>query len=131
MVLDIIINELPYLSLNMIVKNEGHIIKDTLTKLYNKIKFDYYIISDTGSTDNTIEVMKEFFNENKINGQFYQDEWIDFGYNRTKAIEHSYGKSKYVLIFDADDEIIGDFNLPDLIKDSYSFQFGDHNGIST
>ena len=34
-----------YLCLNMIVKNEGHIIKDTLTKLLNKIPLiDYWVI---------------------------------------------------------------------------------------
>ena len=41
------------LCLNMIVKDESHIIKDTLTKLLQKIKLDYWIISDTGSTDKT------------------------------------------------------------------------------
>ena len=44
--------------LNMIVKNEAHIIEETLTKLTNKIKFDHYIISDTGSDDNTIEIIE-------------------------------------------------------------------------
>ena len=39
--------------LNMIVKDESHIITETLTKLTNKIKFDYYVICDTGSSDNT------------------------------------------------------------------------------
>ena len=33
--------------LNMIVKNESHIIVDTLNKLINKIKFDFYVICDT------------------------------------------------------------------------------------
>ena len=35
----------------------------TLTKLTNKITFIYYIICDTGSTDNTVEIVKNFFNE--------------------------------------------------------------------
>ena len=49
------------LCLNMIVKNESHIIKDKLTKLIQKIKFDYWVISDTGSTDKTKEIITEFF----------------------------------------------------------------------
>ena len=122
--------EKPFMCLNMIVKNESHIIKDTLTKLLNKIKIDYWIISDTGSTDNTKQIINDFFEEKKIPGQLFQDEWKDFGYNRSKALEHAYSKSKYLLIFDADDEICGNFVLPELTKDLYNFQFGDKNGIS-
>ena len=121
----------PYLSLNMIVKNEGHIIKDTLTKLLNKIPLiDYWVISDTGSTDKTKEVIIEFFKERNISGELFDDNWKDFGYNRTLALEHAYKKSRFLLVFDADDEICGDFVLPDLKLDSYHFQFGDANGVS-
>ena len=49
------------LCLNMIVKDEAHIIVDTLKKITDKIKFDYYIISDTGSIDNTREIIIDFF----------------------------------------------------------------------
>jgi FkbM family methyltransferase len=132
--MDLILNEKlseePLLCLNMIVKNEAHIIKDTLNKLYNKIKFDYWVISDTGSTDETKKVIQEFFKEKNINGEIYDDEWKDFGHNRTVALQHAYGKSKYVLIFDADDEIAGNFVLPSLTKDSYYFQFGSEYGVS-
>ena len=121
----------PYLSLNMIVKNEGHIIKDTLTKLLNKVpQIDYWVISDTGSTDKTKEIILDFFKERNIKGELFDDEWKDFGHNRTKALEHAFGKSKYILVFDADDEICGDFVLPVLTKDSYHLQFGDANGTS-
>ena len=120
----------PILCLNMIVKNESHIIKNTLIKLLNKVKFDYWVISDTGSTDNTKELITEFFKEVNIPGELYDDEWTDFGHNRTLALDHAFDKSKYLMIFDADDEICGDFVLPDLTKDSYHFQFGDANGTS-
>ena len=122
--------ENPFMCLNMIVKNESHIIKDSLTKLLNKINIDYWVISDTGSTDNTKQIINDFFEEKKIPGQLFQDEWKDFGYNRSKALEHAYSKSKYLLIFDADDEICGNFILPELTKDLYHLQFGDKNGIS-
>ena len=120
-----------YLCLNMIVKNEGHIIKNTLTKLLIKVpSIDYWVISDTGSTDKTKEIIIEFFKERNISGEMFDDKWKDFGYNRTLALEHAFGKSKYLLVFDADDEICGDFVLPDLKLDSYHFQFGDANGVS-
>jgi glycosyltransferase involved in cell wall biosynthesis len=121
----------PYLCLNMIVKNEGHIIKDTLTKLLNKVPLiDYWVISDTGSTDKTKEIIIEFFKERNLQGEIFDDVWKDFGHNRTVALEHAFGKSQYLLVFDADDEICGDFDLPELKFDSYHLQFGDANGIS-
>lgn len=117
------------LCLNMIVKDEAHIIENTLTKLLNKVKIDYWVISDTGSIDNTKEIIVDFFKQKGIPGELYDDMWQDFGYNRTKALMHAYNKSKYLLIFDADDEICGDFQLPNFKLDAYSLRFGDANGI--
>ena len=37
----------PTICLNMIVKDESPIIEKTLTMLCRKIKFDYWVISDT------------------------------------------------------------------------------------
>jgi len=113
--------------LNMIVKNESRIIRDTLQKLCGKINFDYWVICDTGSTDNTIEFIQTFFKEKNIHGEIYNHEWKDFGHNRTQALICAYEKTDYVLIFDADDEICGDFKLPDVLDhDEYLFQFGNH-----
>jgi GR25 family glycosyltransferase involved in LPS biosynthesis len=133
--MELIVNEFdnseePKLCLNMIVKNESHIIRDTLNKLLQKVQFDYWVVSDTGSTDNTKQVIIDFFKEKNIKGEIYDDKWLNFGHNRTKALEHAYGKSKYVLIFDADDEICGNFTLPELTKDGYFLQFGNANGVS-
>ena len=47
--------------LNMIVKNEAHCIQDTLVNLCEQIKFSYWVISDTGSTDNTKDLITQFF----------------------------------------------------------------------
>jgi len=110
----------------MIVKNESHIITETLTKLLLKIKFDYYVICDTGSTDNTIDLIKTFFDKNKINGEIHNHQWKDFGYNRTLALKCAYKKTDYLLIFDADDSIEGDFKLPELKLDSYMLRFGNY-----
>ena len=48
----------PTLCLNMIVKDESHIIKKTLINLCDKFKFDYWVISDTESSDNTVEIIE-------------------------------------------------------------------------
>ena len=110
--------------LNMIVKNENHIIKQTFDNLLKYIDFDYWVISDTGSTDGTQNTIIEYFNEKNIEGELFNDEWKDFAYNRNCAMEHAHNKSDYIFIFDADDKISGDFILPkNLQKDAYEFKF--------
>ena len=120
------------LCLNMIVKNEGHIIAQNLEKLTGKFNFNYWVISDTGSTDNTIELITTFFKNKGIPGELYQDEWKGFGHNRTVALAHAFGKTDYLLIFDADDEILGEIKLPlDTMElDSYRLVFGNANTYS-
>ena len=111
--------------LNMIVKNESHIIAYTLKNILKHIKIDYWVISDTGSTDDTVDIIQDFFKERGISGEMFHDVWTDFGHNRTKALEHAYDKSDYLFIFDADDLIHGDIPLPSLFdKDLYNVSFG-------
>jgi GR25 family glycosyltransferase involved in LPS biosynthesis/tetratricopeptide (TPR) repeat protein len=113
------------IALNMIVKNESHIIEKTLQNLCEYISFDYWVICDTGSTDGTQNLIKKFFKAKNIKGELHQCEWKDFGHNRTEALEKAFNKTDYLLIFDADDSIQGDFNLPMQWKhDSYSLKFG-------
>jgi GR25 family glycosyltransferase involved in LPS biosynthesis/tetratricopeptide (TPR) repeat protein len=113
------------LCLNMIVKNESHIILETLNGLTNKIKIDYYVICDTGSTDTTVDLIKHFFENKCIKGELHTHQWKDFGTNRSMALDCAYNKSDYVLIFDADDTVIGDFILPTpLTFDAYMLKFG-------
>ena len=113
--------------LNMIVKDESHIITETLIKLTNKIKFDYYVICDTGSSDNTPKLIEEFFKNKKINGEIHFHTWKNFGHNRTLALKEACGKSDYVLIFDADDSIEGEFILPELTLEGYMLKFGNES----
>jgi GR25 family glycosyltransferase involved in LPS biosynthesis len=109
----------------MIVKNESHIIERTLENLLKYISFSYWVISDTGSTDNTKEIIIEFFKNKGIKGELVEHAWKDFGHNRSKALECAYGKSDYVFIFDADDSIVDNFVLPNpLVFDKYNFKFG-------
>ena len=111
--------------LNMIVKDESHIIESTLKNILENIQIDYWIISDTGSTDGTQDIIMEFFDKHNIAGELYQDEWKDFAHNRNLALEYAKGKCDYTFIFDADDVFVGDFLIPEkLTHDQYSFLFG-------
>jgi len=113
--------------LNMIVKNESHIIEKTLLNLCSYINFSYWVICDTGSEDNTIDIIKDFFNKKNIPGEIHCHEWKDFGHNRTLALEAAFNKTDYLLIFDADDCIVGDLKIPKLTNDSYRLFFGSDN----
>jgi GR25 family glycosyltransferase involved in LPS biosynthesis/tetratricopeptide (TPR) repeat protein len=109
----------------MIVKDEAHIIEKTFDNLLSQIVFDYWVISDTGSSDGTQDLIKKYFANKKIPGELVEHKWRDFGYNRTEALKSAFKKSDYILIFDADDSIHGDFKLPPkLTKDFYKLQFG-------
>ena len=106
--------------LNMIVKNESHIIRETLENIMAHIPIDYWVICDTGSTDTTISDIISFFEEKKIPGDIHKHEWIDFGTNRTLALKEAFGKTDYLLIFDADDCFQGNLILPsELTRDKY------------
>lgn len=110
--------------LNMIVKDEAHIIHQTLENLISKIKIDYYVICDTGSTDDTVSKIKNFFQNELINGEIHHHQWKDFGTNRSLALEKAYLKADYILVFDADDSITGDIQLNELSLDAYHLHFG-------
>ena len=115
---------MPSVCLNMIVKNESHIIETTLINITKHIKFDYWVICDTGSTDNTINIIQSFFKKLNISGEIHQHQWKNFAHNRNLSLELCCNKSDYIFIFDADDEICGNFILPNLIKEGYQVKFG-------
>lgn len=95
----------------MIVKNESKIIIRCLNSIVDYI--DYWIICDTGSSDGTQDIIKSFFKEKGISGELHQDEWVDFGYNRTLAFKRAKYKADYCFVIDADDILIGNLILPD------------------
>lgn len=101
--------------LNMIVKDEAHVIEKTLRNICSHVPISDWIISDTGSTDGTQEIIKRVFAELNIPGKLYSDPWKNHGHNRTVALKEAYenSDSDYLLIFDADDHFEGTFVLPD------------------
>ena len=103
--MDLVITEkiglsVPTLCLNMIVKNESKIITrmfDTVSKL-----IDCYCICDTGSTDNTVEIIENYFKEKNIPGKVVHEPFKNFAHNRNYAIKSCVGMSDYILLMDAD-----------------------------
>ena len=120
--------------LNMIVKNEAHIIRRTLEMLCSKFRFDYWVICDTGSTDATREIIQDFFSQPHVNiaGELHCDEWVNFAHNRTLALNRARGQTDLLLVFDADDDIHGAVTLPTVVThDEYHLKFGAPNAGGT
>ena len=87
--------------LNMIVKNESKIIQRLLDSVVDTI--DTYCICDTGSTDNTVELIQTYFQQKQIPGVVIHEPFRDFGYNRTYALEACTSVlAEYILLLDAD-----------------------------
>lgn len=107
----------------MIVKNESHVIETTLENITRNVKLSYWVISDTGSTDDTREKIISFFKKKNIRGELVNHPWQDFAYNRNKALEHAFNKTDYVMLFDADDSIVGNIEVPVLREDMYMASF--------
>jgi glycosyltransferase involved in cell wall biosynthesis len=104
----------------MIVKNESEVIRRCIESVKDYI--DYWVICDTGSTDDTKKIIQETMDEFGIKGELHDSEWVDYGTNRTESLNLSKGKGDYRLIIDADDYMdVGDPDklFTDLTEDSY------------
>ena len=82
------------ISLCMIVKNE----EDTIARCINSVKdiVDEIIIVDTGSTDNTLKILKN------LNIVPYRFEWIN-DFSAARNFSFSKATKDYILWLDADD----------------------------
>ena len=89
------------LCLVMIVKDEGDTIRKCLSQVAPYIS--YYVICDTGSSDNTIEEIKSAAADLGLEGEIHERPWVNFEVNRTESLELSKGKCDYRWIIDADD----------------------------
>ncbi|WP_329217332.1 glycosyltransferase [Streptomyces sp. NBC_01485] len=107
------------LCLCMIVKDESQVIERCLESVRPLI--DYWVISDTGSTDGTQELVRKVLDG--IPGELHEDPWVDFGHNRTRNIRHARGKADYLLTLDADHVMRQDAPLPRLTAGSYMLRY--------
>lgn len=91
------------LCLVMIVKDEEDTIRKCLTKCAPYIS--YYVICDTGSSDNTVEEIKRTMSDLGIDGEVHERPWVNFEVNRTESLElaRKANKAEYLWIIDADD----------------------------
>ena len=95
----------PLLVAVLMVKDEAHVMQSTLQPLVDA-GIDAFFIYDTGSSDNTMQVTKDFFAHNNItNFGIAQEPWIDFGASRSKALrltEQFFPQATFMLMLDAE-----------------------------
>src|SRR5262245_1719714 len=93
----------------MIVRNEATVIGRCLDSALPHV--DGYLISDTGSADNTIDLIQQTAARHGVAGHIRRDDFYNFGHNRTLAAEMARewaaaqgwpGASTYLLFLDAD-----------------------------
>jgi glycosyltransferase involved in cell wall biosynthesis len=116
----------------MIVKNESKIIERCVRSALPII--DAISICDTGSTDNTIEILENILKDGidgeKISGKVYQHTWKNFGHNRSLSYHAALDTANnlgydlndtYALLLDADMKLVieSKFEKNDLNANSY------------
>ncbi len=127
------------LALNFICKNESHIILEMLESV--KDITDLIVFNDTGSTDNTIEIIKEFGNKYNIPTYCFEREFDNFSNSRNYAIEKlrevvsqlQWDTNKvYHYWIDCDEVMVIDkFKKSDLLLDFYMIDVRiDHNNYT-
>ena len=82
--------------LTMIVKNAGESFADVLRE--NLKYVDEYTILDTGSTDNTVEIMREVLKGKR--GKIYEEPFINFRDSRNRCLDLAGTRCKYLLMLD-------------------------------
>ena len=114
--------------LNMIVKNEAQV----LPRLFRTLKdyIDYYVIVDTGSTDDTIELIRREMAAYGIDGEVHERPWVNFGVNRQEALELALAadKADWLLFIDADEELgVSDTKFYEKLEPGVSYDLEKHH----
>jgi len=118
------------LCLNMIVRNEAHIIRRCLQSVADHIAC--WVIGDTGSTDDTPAIIGSFFRERGIAGELHHFPFENFEQARNEALQRA-RESKlafdYLLLTDADMELeVSDTSFRDRLT-SPAYSVRQHNTI--
>jgi len=120
-------NTRPAICLNMIVRDEAHIISEVLDATAPFISS--WVIVDTGSRDGTQQVIRDHMAALGIPGELYERPWRNFGHNRTEALALAQGHGDYIWVIDADDTIHGTPDFTGLNADIYEMRILE-NGVT-
>lgn len=94
-----------HITLAMMVKNEQKRIHVSLNSIINIV--DSLCIFDTGSTDNTISIIKNFCIQHKLPLRLKQGKFVDFSTSRNEMLDYidTFKDIDYILMLDCNDEL--------------------------
>jgi glycosyltransferase involved in cell wall biosynthesis len=96
----------PTIGLLMMLKNEQKRLQITLDSVVGFV--DALIIYDTGSTDNTINIVEKFSEKHKINLYLKKGDFVDFSTSRNISLDLADTIDvHYILLLDCNDELRG------------------------
>lgn len=100
------------------MKDESHIIERWLAAVKNVCgdALVSYLIHDTGSTDNSIELVKQHMGD--IPGEVREVPWLSFGENNTMLLQQGQDLADYLILVDCDIELEGHLDLEGVIGDA-------------
>ena len=108
------------INLCIMVKNGGNIFEEMLIK--NLDYFDRWTILDTGSTDNTIEIINRVLVGKKM-GKLFQEPFINFGESRNRCLELAGTQCKFNIMLD--DTYVINLELREFLNYVRGDQFAD------
>jgi glycosyltransferase involved in cell wall biosynthesis len=96
------------IGLCMIVKNEAAIVLRCLESVRPLV--DFVLVEDTGSTDGTQDLIRQYLDREHLPGEVFDEPWRDFAHNRSVALARLRQRADidYALIMDADDVLVVD-----------------------
>ena len=118
----------PTICLNMIVRNEAHIVHELLDCVAPFISS--WVIVDTGSEDGTQDIIRKHMANLGIPGELHERQWKNFGHNRSEALDLAQGHADYIWVVDADDLVIGTPDFSQLNADSCELRYGPSDGFT-
>ncbi len=112
----------PRICLNMIVRDEAHVIERCLASV--KPYIDHWVIVDTGSVDDTPARIASALAG--VPGTLHHRPWRDFGHNRSEALALAKPHGDYLLFLDADEALGHEPGAPwpTLNSPAYSLEAG-------
>lgn len=112
------------------VKNESKIILNMLKSVAPYI--DYWVIEDTGSTDGTQKIIRDFFEKEGIPGFLYEEPWKFHGYNRDHVLQAALNSGcncDFILRVDADEKLEVDDSFDwEMLFEKDSWQVPSYHG---
>lgn len=103
------------LELVMIVKDEAASISQTIDSVKGIV--DRYCILDTGSSDNTVELIKRSFGSTP--GHIYTEPFVDFASTRNRVLELAGTECQYTLMLSGDEYLRNGKQYPFIHRSAY------------